>query len=119
MDKGLENAKEFGFDPDRLSRVKQAVVNDSTKGLYDGAVFAVGRHGKLILLDAAGHTDLASGRVAKTDDVFIIMSITKTFTAGTVFSFIEKDKMALTTKIADVIPEFGIKGKQRLTVSHL
>ena len=119
MSQGIDFAQEYGFDPDHLLRIKQSVLDDTAKGLYDGAVFAVGRHGKLILLEAAGHTDLASGRQANTDDVFIIMSITKTLTAGAVFCFIEKDKMALTTKICEVIPEFGIKGKQRLTVAHL
>ena len=119
MESRIESAGEYGFDPDRLLRIKQAIAADTAKGLYDGAVFAVGRHGRLVLLEAVGHTDLSTGRAARTDDVFVIMSITKTLTAGAVFSFIEKDKMALTTKICEVIPEFGIKGKQRLTVAHL
>ncbi|MFO7963849.1 MAG: serine hydrolase domain-containing protein [Desulfobacterales bacterium] len=116
---GIENAGEVGLDPDRLSRLTQSVVEDTGKGLYDGAVFAVGRYGKLVLHEAVGHAEKASERAAKRDDVFMIMSITKTFTAGAVFSFIEKGRVELTTTIADVIPEFGIKGKQRVTVAHL
>lgn len=123
MDQGtngdIGQARDVGLDPDRLLRIRHAVEEDTAKGLYDGAVFAVGRHGKLVMHEAVGHTDLAQGRSAKKDDVFIIMSITKTFTAGAVFSFIEQDKLALTTKIMEVIPEFGIKGKQRVNVAHL
>jgi CubicO group peptidase (beta-lactamase class C family) len=119
MNIGIDEARTAGLDPDRLLRVRQAVETDTGKGLYDGAVYAVGRHGKIVLLEAVGHTDLASGRAAATDDVFVIMSLTKTFTAGAVFSFIERGELALTTRIAEVIPEFGIKGKHRLTVAHL
>ena len=57
MKNGIDSAKEYGFDPDRLLRIKQAVLDDTARGLYDGAVFAVGRHGRLILLEAAGHTE--------------------------------------------------------------
>lgn len=69
--------------------------------------------------EAVGHADLAGGRKAKKDDVFFIMSITKQFTTVRVLMAIEEGKFTLTTPVREVIPEFGIKGKQNITVADI
>ena len=46
---GLESARDLGFDPDRLSRLAEAVERDTGNGLYDGAVFLVGRGGRVVM----------------------------------------------------------------------
>ncbi|MGD0947178.1 MAG: serine hydrolase domain-containing protein [Candidatus Binatia bacterium] len=115
----ISEARKLGLDPDRLLKLKRAIEEDTAKGLYDGAAFLVAREGIVVLHEAAGHSDLASGRKTKTDDVFFIMSITKQFTATRVLMAIEEGKFTLTTPIKDLIPEFGIKGKQNITVAHI
>ena len=115
----VDDVRELGFDPDRLARVRRAVEGDTDQGLYDGAVFLVAREGKVAAHEAVGRTDLDAGRRAALDDVFIIMSVTKTFTGVAVLSAIEQGKMSLVTRVADVIPEFGIKGKNRVTVFNM
>lgn len=112
-------ARKLGLDPDRLLKLKRAIEEDTANGLYDGAAFLVAREGTIVLHEAAGHTDLASRRQAKVDDVFFIMSITKQFTAVRVLMAIEEGKFTLTTPIKEVIPEFAIKGKQNITVAHV
>ena len=47
------------------------------------------------------------------------MSVAKQFTAALVLERIERGQLALTTPVADVIPEFGARGKARITVAHL
>jgi CubicO group peptidase (beta-lactamase class C family) len=47
------------------------------------------------------------------------MSLTKQMTAVRVLMDVEKGKFDLTTPIKDVIPEFGIKGKQNINVWHI
>lgn len=113
------NVRELGFDPDRLARVRKAVEEDTAKGLYDGAVFIVARDGAIAAHEAVGHADLASKRPAQLDDVFVIMSITKTMTGVSMLSAIEQGKISLITPVADVIPEFAIKGKNRVNVFNL
>jgi len=115
----LAEARKVGLDPDRLSRLRKAVEEDTARGLYDGAVFLVARHGKVVMHEAVGHTDLAKKRKANQEDVFFIMSLTKQMTAVRVLMDIERGKFGLTTPVKDFIPEFGIKGKQNITVWHL
>ncbi len=110
---------DVGMDPDRLALLRRAVEADTEKGVYDGAVFVVGRHGKVVAHEAVGLANLGTGRPAKRDDVFCVMSITKQMTAVRVLMDVEKGKFGLTTRVCDLIPEFGIKGKQNITVWHL
>ena len=83
------DAREVGMNPDRLQRVKKAIENDTAKGTYDGAVFVVARHGKVVIHEAAGKTDLEKGRQAKLDDVFVTMSVIKQPTAVRVLMAVE------------------------------
>jgi len=113
------NPAEIGIDPVRLERVAAAIRQDVASNLYDGVVYAVARGGVVAAHEAVGFADRASSRAARIDDVFAIMSITKTMTTAAVLTRVERGELRLTTKIADVIPEFGVKGKNRLSVAHL
>jgi len=115
----IVDAKESGFDLGQLSRLTNAIEQDTSKGLYDGAVFIVARGGNIVLYEAIGYTDLEKKRVARKDDVFFIMSITKQLTTTLVLMKIDRGEIALTTTVASIIPEFGKKGKQNITVKHL
>ncbi len=108
-----------GIDAARLARAGAAITGDVDAGRYDGAALLVARHGKIVLHEAYGFADRAAGRRARTDDVYCVFSVTKTLTSGTVLQLVDRGELALTTAVADVIPEFGIKGKQRITVAQL
>jgi CubicO group peptidase (beta-lactamase class C family) len=115
----IVDAKKVGLDPDRLQRLKQAIEEDTTQGMYDGAVFIVARHGKVALYEAVGKTDLEKDRQAKLDDIFLVMSVTKKLTGVRVLMDVERGKFTLNTPVCEVIPEFGTKGKQNVTVYHI
>ncbi len=51
--------------------------------------------------------------------MYCLFSITKTFTAATILARVERGELALTTPVADVIPEFANRGKDRITIFHL
>jgi CubicO group peptidase (beta-lactamase class C family) len=113
------------LDPTALTRLTDAIEQDVAAGRYDGAVILVARGGEVGLRAAIGHTHRDSGRVASTDDVFRILSVTKMLTNVLVLAAIERGHLALTTKVADVIPEFlgsdrfRGAGKAAITVKHL
>lgn len=113
------NPADVGMDPDRLGRLTRAIEQDTARGLYDGAVLIVGRGGAVVLHEAIGLTDREKNRPAKKEDVFFVMSITKQLTTTTVLMRIDRGELSLTTPIAEIIPEFGIRGKQNITVKHL
>jgi CubicO group peptidase (beta-lactamase class C family) len=56
---------------------------------------------------------------AQRGQVFATMSIGKQFTVALVLDRIERGALALTTRVAEVIPEFGQRGKANVTVAHL
>ena len=113
------DARELGLDTTRLERVTEVIGEDVGAERYDGAVVLVARHGQVALHEAVGFAERASDRRAGTDDVFHLFSVTKTFTAALVLRCVERGQIQLTTPVAEVIPEFGVKGKQRVTVAQL
>src|SRR5450756_3226493 len=100
------------MDRERLQQVIDSVAKDMSESKCDGAVVIVARHGKVVLREAVGKTDLEKDRPARLDDIFCLQSITKQLTAVRVLMDIEAGKFTLNTPICEVIPEFGTKGKQ-------
>ncbi len=112
-------ANEMGLDASRLQRVSQIIAADVDAKRYDGAVVLVARHGQVALHEAIGFAERDSGRRATTDDVFHLFSVTKTMTATAVLRCVDRGELQLTTPVAEIIPEFSAKGKQRVTVAQL
>ncbi len=110
---------ELGMSPGQLEKLKDVILRDVERGRYDGAVMAIARHGEVVFNEAAGLANLESKRPASTDDLFFIMSITKQFTAVRTLMDVEAGKYSLTTPVSEIIPEFGIKGKQRVSVVQM
>jgi CubicO group peptidase (beta-lactamase class C family) len=108
-----------GLDTDRLRHLSAAIRADVEANRYDGGAIVVGRHGTVGLEEAIGFADRANNRPCRSDSVFNILSVTKAFTDVIILSLIERGDLALTTRVADVIPEFEGKGKDGVTVFHL
>lgn len=102
-----------------LDQLLATIESDIGLGQYDGAVVLVAQGGQIALHQALGHSDLAAERLAQLDDVFHLMSITKQLTTVVALQAIEQGKFSLDTPVAELIPEFGVKGKQNITVYHL
>jgi len=115
----IVNPSEVGLDPKDLDQLTTAIQNDINRQQYDGAVVLVARSGQVALHKALGFADRASNRPARLDDVFCLFSVTKTLTAAAVLQRVDRGELALTTKVAEIIPEFGCKGKHRVTVAQL
>ncbi len=105
-----------GIDGCTLGLLRASIEKDIQQGISDGSIVIVARSGQIVMHDAIGHSDKRNGRAARTDDVMPIMSLTKQLTAATLFRFIDRGQVALTTRIAEIIPEFGQKGKERVTI---
>jgi CubicO group peptidase (beta-lactamase class C family) len=110
---------DLGLDSQRLARLAAAIDADVAREHYDGAVVLVARRGAVVLHEAIGFADRSGGRRTRRDDVFCLFSITKTLTAVAVLARIERGELALTTPVAAILPEFGNRGKQRITVLQL
>ena len=115
----LNDPQSVGMDAERLQRLPQAITRDIDAGLYDGAVIAIGRHGRLVMHQAIGYADRAAGRKAALNDVFGVLSLSKTLTNVLVLNRCERGMLRLTMPVAELIPEFAILGKQHITIQHL
>ncbi len=108
-----------GFDPGRLDHFVSRIQNDIEQEQYDGAVVMVAGGGQLALYEALGFAERASRRAMQKDAVFCLFSVTKAITATAILSRVDQGKLALTTRVAEIIPEFSSKGKQRVTIAQL
>jgi CubicO group peptidase (beta-lactamase class C family) len=111
--------KTGGLDRARLDYLKSVIEDDIRQGRYLGAQIAVGRHGQLGLHEAIGHGDAEKKKPLKLDSVISLFSTTKAFTNALVFRAIELGQFALTTKVSEIIPEFGGGLRQHVTFYHL
>jgi CubicO group peptidase (beta-lactamase class C family) len=86
-----------------------------------GCVVCVGRGGKIAWLKAYGNKRLQPFQEAMTTDtVFDLASLTKPIaTATSIMQLVERGQLRLDQKVADLLPEFGLHGKEQITVSDL
>ncbi|WP_382306834.1 serine hydrolase domain-containing protein [Herbiconiux sp. UC225_62] len=110
---------ETGMDPEALDRVVTSVESDIDSSLHHGAVVLVARRGQVVLRRGIGLSDLEAGRAAEPDDIFLLMSTAKSFTAALVLRLIDRAELSFDTRVSDIIPEFGVRGKERVTVRQL
>jgi CubicO group peptidase (beta-lactamase class C family) len=114
-----DNKQNSGLDSDRLQHLKKVIEEDINQGKYYGAAIAVGRHGVLGLHEAIGFNDAKGSKPVTRDTVFSLLSTTKAITNVMVFRAIELGQFALTTKVAEIIPEFSGGLRQHITFTHL
>ena len=102
-----------------MSYLRAAIENDVERGLYDGAVTIVAVDGKPVFNEAIGFADRIGRQPMRPDSVFPIFSIAKSLTAVTVLQRVERGMLRLNMPVCELIPAFGCKGKQRVTIGHL
>lgn len=108
-----------GVDFDRLQRLLDAIQEDVDKELYDGAQLVVGRHGKILADAAIGYAERHPNRELRQDDALIVFSISKQLTVALVLNYVERGLLSFSVPVAEVLPKFGVRGKQSVTLYHL
>ncbi|CAN5629055.1 serine hydrolase domain-containing protein [soil metagenome] len=107
------------LDEERLAHLRSVIEDDIREGRYWGAVIRVSRGGKVGLDATIGSVDKDAGHPLRADSVFSLFSLTKAFTNVLVLRAIERGQLALTTRVAQVIPEFQGAPRDRATLFHL
>jgi CubicO group peptidase (beta-lactamase class C family) len=103
---------------ERLAALREAVEQDVAANRYWGAAIAVAHHGEVVLDFAAGHADAARTQELRTDTVFSIFSATKAFINVLILRSVELGRIALTTRMSEIIPEFAGAPRDRATIFH-
>lgn len=110
---------DLGFDLERLQRLSEVIHADIEAERYDGCELVVGRGGNVAYHEHFGWADRAAGRRVQRDQVFVTMSVGKQFVVAVLLNRIERGDLSLTTRVADIIPEFGARGKERITIAQM
>jgi CubicO group peptidase (beta-lactamase class C family) len=108
-----------GFSKERLAHLKSVIRADVKAGAYYGAVIKVSRGSEIGIDAAIGAEDAKGKKPLKKNSVFSIFSTTKAFTNILTLRAIEMGRFALTTRVADIIPEFTGAPRDRITFFHL
>jgi CubicO group peptidase (beta-lactamase class C family) len=99
-------------------RVQEAVDGLIASGAERGMQVAVYRHGERVADAVAGVADPATGRPVTPDTPFYCYSMGKGATATVAHVLVERGLFGYDTRIAELWPEFGARGKERATVRH-
>ncbi|SEQ31855.1 CubicO group peptidase, beta-lactamase class C family [Lentzea xinjiangensis] len=99
------------------------------KPLYAGAVTMYVHDGKIVAHDRTGYAVLYGDRQTllpeeervpmRKDTIFDFASISKLFTSIAVIQQVEKGRVDIDEKVAAYLPEFGVNGKENITVKQL
>ncbi|MED4955573.1 serine hydrolase domain-containing protein [Paenibacillus macerans] len=108
-----------GMNSIGLENVTKNIQKDIDRGVTNGAVVLAARKGQVCYCEAIGSSDIEEQRPAKIDDVFLLMSLTKSITAVAVLKAVEQGKFRLDTRVAEIFPEFAANGKANLTILQL
>lgn len=94
------------MNPKALTRLEDEINRDIERGDYDGVSLIVARHGEIALQGTYGYAERATQRPTKRDDVYRILSMSKAFTNTLAYRALSEGKLALSTRVVDIIPEF-------------
>ena len=100
-----------GVDPQKLQELLDRVAKEVNEGLLPACQVAIARNGKVAALESFGD--------ATNDTLFSIFSATKGVTSAAAWLLMQEDKLSITERVADIVPEFGTNGKEAITVEML
>jgi CubicO group peptidase (beta-lactamase class C family) len=107
------------IDASRLERLGAKLGEDLEAGRAHGVAMIVSHRGERIVDIVEGDADKDAGRPLERDSVFITMSVAKAFTNVLALSLVEKGALRLHTPVADLLPEFGQFGKDKINLFQL
>jgi CubicO group peptidase (beta-lactamase class C family) len=85
--------------------------------LHFGASLLLARGGNI--LHRANLGSVAPNRPAASDDRYLLMSMSKVFTSVLVLRAIEQGRFRLDTRVDELLPGFGVKGKDKVTIQQV
>ncbi|GAB3457156.1 serine hydrolase domain-containing protein [Actinophytocola sediminis] len=103
---------------------------DTDHPLYAGAVTLLAHDGAVVSRSASGYAvryaDAAGTELPEAqrvpmrgDTIFDMASVSKLFTSIVVMQLVESGKVAVDAPVATYLPEFGVNGKESITVAQL
>ncbi len=120
-------ASEVGLTQNGVEAIWNKVTDLYRTGIHPAISFCLRRHGKVVLQRSIGHTrgngpsdsPLAEKIVASPDTPYCTYSASKAVTGMLIHLLAERGEIRLADYACDYIPEFGVHGKERITIHDL
>ena len=103
--------EEVGIDPEKLDALLTRAAKEVEEGLLPACQVAIARHGKIAAIASFGD--------ANDESVFNVFSSTKAITSAAGWLVMQDGKLKMDERVADIVPEFGTNGKDKITVEQL
>ena len=122
------SAAEAGLVPQALDDVDGTVSRAIARRVAPGAVVLVARRGVIAKWKAYGYASLyengdyalaADPRPMQKDEMFDLASVSKLFTAVAIMQLWDEGKFKLDDPVAKYLPQFGVHGKEDVTIREL
>ncbi len=108
-----------GVCPPRFAAVRTAFQANFAEGLELGARFALAIEGDILIDLMGGWADREKTKLFAEDTLTPVFSTTKAIAAFMIARLVDQGRLAYETRVADLWPEFGAAGKDRLTVDEV
>ncbi|MDP1818316.1 MAG: serine hydrolase domain-containing protein [Acidimicrobiales bacterium] len=99
------------LDPAAVDALLARARRDVEDGLLPSCQIALGMDGKVVVHEAFG--------IASIDTRYTIYSATKPFVAAVIWQLIGEGSLEPARRVADVLPAFGTRGKDAVTLDHV
>ena len=103
----LHDPQALGFDPQRLTRIGEALEREVANGLLPGGVLAISRRGKLAYHQAFGHLDPGAHTPMPKDALFSIASMTKPMTTVAALALYEEGRLMVNEPVGKYLPKLA------------
>jgi CubicO group peptidase (beta-lactamase class C family) len=118
---------EAGLDQPTIDAIWKQTVSLYETGLHPAIAICLRRRGKVVLDRAIGHlracepeeNGSVTQALATPDTLFNLFSASKAITAMVIHQLDERHLVHLDDPVAEVIPEFGRRGKEWITLRHI
>ena len=109
-----------GFALARLDRLYNFLAAATADGQLPGVAIQLGRAGQFLAPRAFGRmrSDVDASPV-QPDTIFLTASVTKPVTVTAVMLLVERGALLLDDPVYTILPAFGNRGKEAVTVRHL
>jgi CubicO group peptidase (beta-lactamase class C family) len=115
-----ESPESVGVDPVKLEELFERARREVDAGNVGSVQVAVARDGKLAALRSYGSvTHQGRPAPATNETLYVVFSCTKAIVSAAGWLLLQEGKLGLDERVADVVPEFGTNGKDRVRVEQL
>jgi CubicO group peptidase (beta-lactamase class C family) len=102
---------DVGIDPQKLEDLITRARREIDAGLLPSCQLALAKDGRLVHFETFGDADPGSR--------YVIFSCTKAVIAGAIWLLMSDGELDVSTRVCEIVPEFGTNGKDVITVEQL